>query len=232
MRMKKSGIVILISVAVLVLAGVIVFCNIEPEPCADKHAGKDGYDLLLDEDVIAELEWRAEYAKNPENPYNPEIFAYEASRGELRESYFGIRLDEIARDPNGDYSMSEAQRDTLIENLAGRHMCSLQWISWSHFGSVEMVPDGNGGLICKGGQKSVDSGDYLEIDGYIVPVSPIHLKFTGKIVTCVEHINDGRPVVRNGTYNFKVRGARSYWRMQELTNPADSCTDYVDIYFD
>lgn len=81
MRMKKSGIVILISVAVLVLAGVIVFCNIEPEPYADKHAGKDGYDLLLDEDVIAELEWRAEYAKNPENPYNPEIFAYEASRG-------------------------------------------------------------------------------------------------------------------------------------------------------
>lgn len=56
MRMKKSRIVILISVAVLVLAGVIVFCNIEPEHCADKHAGKDGYDLLLDEDVIAELE--------------------------------------------------------------------------------------------------------------------------------------------------------------------------------
>lgn len=48
----------------------------------------------------------------------------------------------------------------------------------------------------------------------------------------MEHINDGRPVVRNGTYNFKVRGTRSYWRMQELTNPADSCTDYVDIYFD
>ena len=48
--MKKSNrIVILISVAVLVLAGVIVHC-------ADKHAGKDGYDLLLDEDVIAELE--------------------------------------------------------------------------------------------------------------------------------------------------------------------------------
>ena len=57
MQMKKSNrIVILISVAVLVLAGVIVFCSIEPEPCAGKHAGKDGYDLLLDEDVIAELE--------------------------------------------------------------------------------------------------------------------------------------------------------------------------------
>lgn len=182
--------------------------------------------------AIEEIERRNEYASNPENPYNPEIFAYEASRGELKESYFGIRLDELARDKDGNYLMSASQRDTLVKNLAGRHMCSLQWISWTDFGSVTLVPDSNGGLTCKGGQKSTENDDYMTIDGYIVPVSPLHLKFKGKIVTCISHINNGSPVVREGTYNFLVRGARSYWRMQEIDNPADLCADYVDIYFD
>ena len=127
--------------------------------------------------AIEEIERRNEYASNPENPYNPEIFAYEASRGELKESYFGIRLDELARDKDGNYLMSASQRDTLVKNLAGRHMCSLQWISWTDFGSVTLVPDSNGGLTCKGGQKSTENDDYMTIEGYIVPVSPFHLKF-------------------------------------------------------
>lgn len=182
--------------------------------------------------AIEELEWCSEYASNPENPYNPEIFAYEASRGELKESYFGIRLEDLEQDAEGNFILSDSQRDTLIRNLTGRHMCSLQWISWSHFGSVTMTPDGNGGLICKGGQQSTENDDYLSIDGRIVPVSPLHLKFTGKIVTCIDHINKGKPVVREGTYNFLVRGGRSYWRMQEINNPEDECADYVDIYFD
>ena len=181
--------------------------------------------------AVEDVERRSEYAANPENPYNPEIFAYEASRGELKDSYFGIRLEDMDKDAEGNYMMSDSQRDTLVRNLSGRHMCSLQWISWTHFGSVTMTPDGNGGLICKGGQQSTENDDYLSIDGYMVPESPLHLKFTGKIVTCVEHINKGKPVVREGTYNFLVRGSRSYWRMQEMNNPEDSCADYVDIYF-
>lgn len=160
-------------------------------------------------------------------PYDPEIYALDANRGELREEYFGIRLADLEKDSEGNYIMNDAQRDTLIENLAGRHMCSLQWISWHDFGSVTFTPDGDGGLICKGGQKSKENDDYLEFDGRIVPISPILLEFTGKIVTKVHHNNNGKPLVRNGKYMFYVAGSRSYWRM------AENCTsDYIDIYFD
>ena len=87
------------------------------------------------------------------------------------------------------------------------------------FREVTLTPDGTGTMKCSGGQQSTENDDYLSIDGYIEPVSPLHLKFTGKIVTRVGSINNGQPVVRNGQYNFLVRGARSYWRMQEISNP-------------
>ena len=45
-------------------------------------------------------------------------------------------------------------------------------------------------------------------------------------------VNDGKPVKREGTYNFTVAGQRRYWRMQEMNNPKDGLCDYVDIYFD
>ena len=75
--------------------------------------------------------------------------------------------------------------------------------------------------------------DYMirEQAAYIV-LNPLHLQFNGQIITCVEHINDGKPVKREGTYNFTVASQRRYWRMQEINNPKDDCCDYVDIYFD
>ena len=181
--------------------------------------------------IAEELERRAEYAQDPNNPYDPNIFALESSRGELKDSYFGIRLDELPKDASGNFIMTDAQRDLFIRNVEGTHLCSLQWISWENFGSVELVSKGKGALICKGGQKSIENNDYLEIDGILTPVSPIHLIFKGTIVTCVEHINNGKPVVRTGEYNFTVEGARVYWRMQEINNPADGCADYIDIFF-
>ncbi len=181
--------------------------------------------------IAEELEKRTEYAQNPDNPYDPDIFALESSRGELKESYFGVRMDELSKDASGNFIMNDIQRDTFIRNVSGRHLCSLQWISWEHFGSVELTPDGKGSLICKGGQKSVENADYLEIDGILTPVSPIHLVFNGTITTCVSHINKGKPVVRTGEYNFIVEGARVYWRMQEVNNPVEGCADYIDIFF-
>lgn len=75
--------------------------------------------------------------------------------------------------------------------------------------------------------------DYMirEQAAYIV-LNPLHLQFNGQIITCVEHINDGNPVKREGTYNFTVAGQRRYWRMQEINNPKGDYCDYVDIYFD
>lgn len=165
-------------------------------------------------------------------PYDPEKFALDAGRGELREDYFGIKLSELKKDNDGKYLMTEEQRETFVRNIEGTHMCSLQWISWKKFGSVilEMNPDGT--LSCTGGQKSTTTDDYLKLDGVVTVINPLHLKFKGKIITCVSHINKGKPVVRDGEFNFTVAGQRRYWRMREMNNPEDGCCDYVDIYFD
>ena len=166
------------------------------------------------------------------DPYDPEKFALDAGRGELRKEYFGIKLTDLDKDSHGKYVMTDEQRETFIKNIEGTHMCSLQWISWKKFGSVTFKRNPDGTLNCTGGQKSTTTDDYLKLDGDITVVNPLHLKFTGKIITCVSHINNGKPVVREGEFNFTVAGQRRYWRMREMNNPKDGCCDYVDIYFD
>lgn len=166
------------------------------------------------------------------DPYDPEKFALDAGRGELRKEYFGIKLTDLDTDSHGKYVMTDEQRETFIKNIEGTHMCSLQWISWKRFGSVILKRNSDATLKCTGGQKSTTTDDYLKLDGDITVVNPLHLKFTGKIITCVSHINNGKPVVREGEFNFTVAGQRRYWRMREMNNPKDGCCDYVDIYFD
>jgi len=190
-----------------------------------------GLGLMSAEDYAAREQTAYESFKEPEN-YDPEIFAYDANRGELREEYFGIKLAELNQDDSGNFIMSEQQRETFVKNILGKHMCSLQWISWKDFGTVTISQDSDKTIHVKGGQKSKTNSDYLDIDGTLTVVNPLHLKFEGEIITCVDHINNGKPVNRKGTYNFTVAGQRRYWRMQEMTNPDDPCCDYVDIYFD
>ena len=165
--------------------------------------------------------------------YDPDKFALDANRGELRKEYFGIKLADLKKDNKGHFVMTDEQRNLFIKNILGKHMCSLQWISWKQFGSVTISQDSDTGTVyIKGGQKSKTNSDYLEIDGTLTVINPLHLRFKGEITTCVYHINNGKPVKRKGTYNFTVAGQRRYWRMQEMTNPDDACCDYVDIYFD
>lgn len=166
------------------------------------------------------------------DPYDPEKFALDAGRGELRKEYFGIKLSDLNKNSDGKYVMTDEQRETFVKNIEGTHMCSLQWISWKKFGSVTLKRNSDGTLKCTGGQKSATTDDYLKLEGDITVVNPLHLKFNGKIITCVSHINNGKPVVREGEFNFTVAGQRRYWRMREMNNPKDGCCDYVDIYFD
>lgn len=190
-----------------------------------------GLGLMSTEDYAVREQTAYESFKEPQN-YDPDIFAYDANRGELRKEYFGVKLADLNEDENGHLIMSEEQRETFVKNILGRHMCSLQWISWKDFGTVTISQDSDGIIHVKGGQKSKTNSDYLQIEGTLDVLNPLHLQFTGEIITCIDHINNGKPVKRKGTYNFTVAGQRRYWRMQEMTNPDDPCCDYVDIYFD
>lgn len=132
---------------------------------------------------------------------------------------------------------AENQAKTLVKDAAtkkkllGKHMLSLQWISWEKFGSAT-VTEQNGLLTIKGEQRSKSKDpDWLTIDGVITEVASGQFKFKGKIETRVSHINEGKPCLREGEMNFAVKGKRKYWRLKEMDNPCDHVTDYVDIYF-
>lgn len=114
--------------------------------------------------------------------------------------------------------------------LLGRHMLSLQWVSWDHFGRAD-VTERAGVLYLKGEQRSRSGDDYLTIDGRITRVDATEFTFDGTIVTRVSHINGGEPCTREGEVTFAVKGGRKYWRLQQMTNPCDPVTDYVDVYF-
>ena len=190
-----------------------------------------GMGLMSAEDYATREQVAYESLEEPQD-YDPDKFALDANRGELRKEYFGIKLADLEQNENGNFIMNDQQRETFVKNILGKHMCSLQWISWKDFGSVTISQDSDKTIHVKGGQKSKTNSDYLEIDGTLTVINPLHLRFNGEITTCVYHINDGKPVKRKGTYNFTVAGQRRYWRMQEMNNPKDRCCDYVDIYFD
>lgn len=116
--------------------------------------------------------------------------------------------------------------------LLGRHKISLQWISWDYFGTAT-VTQKNGTFYLKGSQRGRGNGkgDFLNVDGVITSIDSKEFKFKGKIVTRISHINNGEPCTREGEMSFKITGKRRYWRLQEMDNPCDEATDYVDIYF-
>ena len=131
-----------------------------------------------------------------------------------------------------------AQDRTEIHNpgaarmLLGRHMLSLQWISWDRFGTL-IVTNDRGVYRLRGEQKGrgQSSGDYLRIEGLITSIDTKEFNFRGKVEMRISHINSGEPCVREGEFTFAITGKRRYWRMQEMDNPCDTATDYVDIYF-
>ena len=133
---------------------------------------------------------------------------------------------------------ASAQHKTDIQDssagrmLLGRHKLSLQWVSWDHFG-VATVANNRGVYSLKGEQKGrgQTKSDFVTIDGTITSIGVKEFAFSGKIVTQVSHINGGKSCVRDGDFTFKITGKRRYWRLQQMDNPCDPVTDYVDIYF-
>lgn len=130
-----------------------------------------------------------------------------------------------------------AQDRTKVNNAAaarmllGRHKLSLQWVSWDYFGRATVANRG-GKYSIKGEQKGRGkSTDFVKIDGAITSIDAKEFSFRGKIVTQVSHINGGKSCTRDGEFTFKITGKRRYWRLQQMDNPCDPVTDYVDVYF-
>lgn len=129
-----------------------------------------------------------------------------------------------------------AQDKTIIKDanakkmLLGKHLLTLQWTSWDYFGAA-IVVNKNGIFYLKGEQKQRGGMDYVKVDGVITEMNAKDFKFDGTVEMQISHINDGEPCERKGEMTFLVTGKRKYWRLQEMNNPCDVTTDYVDIYF-
>lgn len=130
-----------------------------------------------------------------------------------------------------------AQNRTDVNNAAaarmllGRHKLSLQWVSWDYFG-IATVTNRRGVYSIKGVQKARGkSTDFVKLEGKITSIGAKEFTFQGEIVTQVSHINGGNPCTREGEFTFKITGKRKYWRLQQMDNPCDPVTDYVDIFF-
>ena len=129
-----------------------------------------------------------------------------------------------------------AQQKTRVNDanskrmLVGKHMFSLQWISWDYFGSAT-VTEKNGILSLTGEQKSRENDDFIRIDGTIISVDSKSFKFSGTVETRVTHINGGDICTRSGEMTFAIKKNRKYWRLSEMDNPCDEVVDYVDIFF-
>jgi hypothetical protein len=113
----------------------------------------------------------------------------------------------------------------------GKHLFALHWISWEKFGSVNIKKINNKKFSIKGSQKD-DKGNYVTIEGILIPVVKGKLSFTGEIVTRTSGNNNGIACTKKGTYTFLCAPDRKYWRFQEMYNcEGGSLVDYVDIFF-
>ncbi len=119
--------------------------------------------------------------------------------------------------------------------LVGKHLLTVQWLSWGGLRDAGklVVKDLGTVLSAEGEQlgRGENAGDYLKISGNILSASKDGFVFEGDILIRVHHNANGEECKRSGTFTFKTKGGRKYWRLQEMDSPCDTATDYVDVYF-
>jgi hypothetical protein len=119
--------------------------------------------------------------------------------------------------------------------LVGEHALTLQWLGWGDLAQAGrlVVKDRGKTLSAEGEQlgRGENQGDYLKMSGTIVSASQDGFVFEGEILIRVHHNANGEECKRSGTFTFKTRAGRKYWRLQEMDSPCDGVTDYVDVYF-
>lgn len=113
----------------------------------------------------------------------------------------------------------------------GRHDFTLHWISWDRPGKVNIEAAKDGWHPVKGSQRD-SRGNFVTIEGELMVISPLELRFRGNIQSKVETVNNGDTCTRTGEKQFLSTRNRKYWRLQEMDNcEGNRVVDYVDIYF-
>jgi len=128
---------------------------------------------------------------------------------------------------------SSAYQENTGKVRTGSHAFTIQWITFDKHnkpGKVIVKPIGENEYSIEGEQRDKTKNEYVTIKGTFIVVGRL-LKFNGKIVSRIAHINGGKPCESNGLAVFKASGKRKYWRLQQMLNCDGMTTDYIDIFF-
>ena len=118
----------------------------------------------------------------------------------------------------------------MAQKLLGQHALTLQWLGSGTLrdaGKAEVKVE-NGTWHLTGHMEAKEG--HVSLDGIVTAVDATTFAFTGKIITNVSYINQGKDCLRDGDFTFTKKGTRKYWRLQQIDNPCDQAADYVDIY--
>jgi len=119
----------------------------------------------------------------------------------------------------------------MAAQLLGKHALTLQWLGTGALkdaGHAEVKKSDDGTWHLTGRQDAKEG--HVGLDGVVTAIGATTFTFAGEIVTNVSFINAGKDCRRSGNFTFAKKGKRRYWRLQQMDNPCDQATDYVDIY--
>lgn len=148
----------------------------------------------------------------------------------LRAAWIVTLLFAIAPVQARTLGATEIVNEAALTRLKTNKGVTLQWL-WGAKPGALTVTETSEGVRLKGGQ-GPHEGDELTIDGVVTRIEAKNFWFKGRIVIVDNETTE--PCVREGTFTFRIVGARKFWRMKEqiagCPGRAD-LTDYVDVRF-
>jgi hypothetical protein len=120
--------------------------------------------------------------------------------------------------------------ETALAKLIKNKGVTLQWL-WGATPGTLLVSETPEGVLASG-QQGPHNGDQLVMTGVITRIEAKTFWFKGRIAITDNETSE--VCVREGTYTFRIIGARRFWRMKEQEARCAGravLTDYVDIRF-
>jgi hypothetical protein len=117
------------------------------------------------------------------------------------------------------------------QQLLGEHKLGVQWIGWDDLAQAGSVNITGAGQVLAVSGSQVQGDKRLDIAGHITGLVEDGFVFEGAITLQGDDPARAQACVRSGRMHFTTRGIRQYWRLQQMTSPCGTGTDYVDIYF-
>jgi hypothetical protein len=120
--------------------------------------------------------------------------------------------------------------EAALTKLKNNKGVTLQWLWGAGPGKLVVTETPEGVKVS--GQQGPHNGDELTMTGVITRIEAKRFWFKGRIAITDNETSE--VCLRDGTYTFRIIGARKFWRMKEqqarCPGRAD-LTDYVDLRF-